>query len=228
MAKIKFGALMVDARGKIGGTVFSRNRGGAYMKNKVTPLNPQSSFQSAVRSAFAFISSGWLELTPAQRESFNSQVTNYQTTDIFGDLKSPSGKALFQRLNTNLANFGLGQLFVCPLPKGVPAPISVSADGSVGDEELNVSFVLPDNINVVDVLVEATAPLSVGITNAKNRFRKFHVSLNNDGSEINLYTEYVARFGVPAVGSQIQLRAKAINDIGLTSPYVTTSFIVSA
>ena len=34
---MKFGALVVDGRNKIGGQVASKNRAGAYLRNKVTP-----------------------------------------------------------------------------------------------------------------------------------------------------------------------------------------------
>ena len=42
MAKIKFGMMMTDASGKLGGQVFSKNRGGSYVRTKVTPTNPQT------------------------------------------------------------------------------------------------------------------------------------------------------------------------------------------
>lgn len=45
MAKIKFGMMMTDARGKLGGQVFSKNRSGSYVRTKVTPVNPQTTTQ---------------------------------------------------------------------------------------------------------------------------------------------------------------------------------------
>src|SRR3546814_19213217 len=99
MAKVKFGALMTDARGKLGGHVFSKNRAGSYLRTKVTPVNPQTIYQTSVRALFGAISSQWSGLSQAVRDSFNGAVADWATTDIFGDLKNPSGKALFQRLN---------------------------------------------------------------------------------------------------------------------------------
>ena len=48
--KIKWGALVVDGRGKLGGHVAAQNRGGSYLRTKVTPSNPQTTFQTGVRS----------------------------------------------------------------------------------------------------------------------------------------------------------------------------------
>ena len=52
MAKIKFGMMMTDASGKLGGQVFSKNRGGSYVRTKSTPVNRQSSAQMNVRGIF--------------------------------------------------------------------------------------------------------------------------------------------------------------------------------
>ena len=57
--KIKWGALMVDGRGKIGGQVASKNRAGAYMRNKVTPVNQQTSYQLTVRNRLSYYSQNW-------------------------------------------------------------------------------------------------------------------------------------------------------------------------
>jgi hypothetical protein len=53
--KVLFGAIVVDGRGKIGGHVMSKNRAGAFMRTKVTPINRKSSFQTGVRSRLAAI-----------------------------------------------------------------------------------------------------------------------------------------------------------------------------
>src|SRR3546814_3353017 len=52
ISKVKFGALMTDARGKLGGHVFSKNRAGSYLRTKVTPVNQQTSYQTSVRALF--------------------------------------------------------------------------------------------------------------------------------------------------------------------------------
>src|SRR5690606_26146133 len=100
MAKIKFGMMMTDARGKLGGQVFSKNRGGSYIRTKVTPSNPRSSFQQAIRTLLSGFSQAWSSLTANQRSAWNGAVSNWSKTDIFGDIKNPTGKNLFVRLNT--------------------------------------------------------------------------------------------------------------------------------
>ena len=98
--KIKFGAIVVDGRGKIGGHVASKNRGGAYLRTKVTPTNPQTTFQSAVRNRLTAFSQGWRGLTQAQRDAWNAAVSNFSKTDVFGDIKQPTGLNLYVKLNS--------------------------------------------------------------------------------------------------------------------------------
>jgi len=57
--KIKFGAIVVAGSGKIGGHVASKNRGGAYLRTKVTPTNPNSPAQAGARALLASLSTGW-------------------------------------------------------------------------------------------------------------------------------------------------------------------------
>jgi len=102
MAKIKFGMMMTDARGKLGGQVFSKNRSGSYVRTKVTPINPQKPAQTAVRATFGAIAQAWSGLDQAQRDAWDGAVSNWQKTDIFGDVVNPTGKSLYQRLNTQL------------------------------------------------------------------------------------------------------------------------------
>jgi len=68
MAKIQFSAVVGDARGKVGGNVFTKGRSGAVLRTKVSPVQPRSSFQRAVRSGFTAESKAWTgDLDDTQR-----------------------------------------------------------------------------------------------------------------------------------------------------------------
>src|SRR3972149_5825724 len=82
--KIKFGSILTDGRGKLGGQVYARNRSGAYVRNKVTPNNPQSGFQSTARARLAGFSEGWRGLTQAQRDAWNAAGPDFPKTNQFG------------------------------------------------------------------------------------------------------------------------------------------------
>ena len=111
--KIKWGALVTDGRGKIGGQVASRNRSGAYMRNKVTPVNPQTDAQQRSRSILASFSEGWRGLTEAQRAAWNAAVSQFETTDVFGDTIQPTGKNLYTHIQTPVSYTHLTLPTIC-------------------------------------------------------------------------------------------------------------------
>lgn len=226
MAKIKFGMMMTDASGKLGGQVFSKNRGGSYVRTKVTPTNPQSAAQMSIRGIFASISSRWSSLTEAQRNSFNGFVSAYARTDIFGDLRNPSGKSLFQRLNQNLELSGQAQIDSCTSPVEVPFADLVSASGVVSTSDLEVSY--NGDLTGSKVAVWATPQMSQGTKFVKNQLRQLLVVAGADASEVDIYSAYVAKFGIPVAGANITIGVRVINANGQASPLETVKAVIAA
>jgi hypothetical protein len=215
MAKIKLGAIVVAMSGKLGGHVFARNTGGAYMRTKVTPTNPQTTFQSAVRAVFAAISSAWSTLTDPQRNSFRDKVSEYARTDIFGDLKNPTGKALYQRLNQNLSLSGQVQIAVAPNPAQIPSAIFDNALYTVG-----VTFAASTTGDSTGskVIIWATPAMSQGTKFVQNKLRLVAVFDGAVDLAINFIAEYEARFEPGIAGDNIFAAIRFINDQGQASP----------
>lgn len=199
--KLKFGAIVTDGRGKIGGHVASKNRSGAYLRTKVTPSNPNTVAQSQARGVLASLSQGWGQLTDSQRLGWNDAVKEWGTTDIFGDIKNPSGINLFVKLNANLISVGFPQLSDVPKKMEVPSVIIVSADLFRADDEVLFKF---DN-NTADgikALVRATPPLSNGVSFVKSQFRVIGHQIVV-GDSLTLNEAYGSKFGIPLVGANI-------------------------
>lgn len=226
MAKIKFGMMMTDASGKLGGHVFAKNRGGNYVRTKGIPGNPQTVAQMANRGLFASISSGWSALTEAQRATFNGFVGAYATTDIFGDLRNPSGKALYQRLNQNLGLTGQPLINVCSSPEAVPFANISEGLLELSAEELTVQQA--GNTTGSTLLVFATPQLSQGTRFVKNDLRVVDVVAGSDGTVISFYGAYVEKFGIPTAGANIYVGVKVVNSNGQASPLETIKISVEA
>jgi hypothetical protein len=75
----KFGAIVVDGRGKINGFVASRNTYGSYFRTKVTPANPNTTAQALVRGQFTAVSQAWRGLTSSQRLGWFNLATQLAT-----------------------------------------------------------------------------------------------------------------------------------------------------
>lgn len=226
MAKIKFGALVVDGRGKLGGHVLAQNRGGSYIRTKVTPANPQSVAQMAVRGSFAAISSGWSQLTEAQRDSFDSLVSAYSRTNVFGDIKNPSGKALYQRLNQNLANTGQTLITVGVNPLPLPSFTIDAVEAIVTPQSFD--WTLIGDLTGSYVMVFATPPMTQGTKFVKNKLRLLNYQVGSSNTFGDFITEYTAKFGAIALGQNIVCGIKIVNANGQASPLQTVKVTVSA
>lgn len=205
--KTKFGAIIVDGRGKIGGHVASKNRAGSYMRTKVTPVNKNTASQANVRSRLAGISQSWRSLTAAQRAAWNAAVQDFKKTNIFGDLLSPSGFNLYQRLNNNLVAVGQAQIVTPPLPVGVDyfSELSVAAVAATGVVTVTFSPAIPVG---AAVKLFATAPMSAGKSYIKSEFRIIDILTNTDVSPFTATTVYSDKFGAPSeAGQKIAIKA---------------------
>ena len=210
--KIKFGSFVVAGSGKIGGHVAAKNRGGAYLRTKVTPLNPNTGAQAGSRALLASLSTAWAGLTDAERKSWNGAVSSFASTDIFGDLRNPSGFNLFIKLNANLSNSGQALLSVAPEKVEVPFVPVVSATLDISLSTLDVVFANTGFDESV-LKLAATPSLSQGVSFVKSQLRTVgHQFVPSD--TVDVYDSYVAKFGVPAVGANIVLSIAPITATG--------------
>ncbi len=77
MALIQLGGGILDARGSIGGQVFSRNRSGNYIRARITPVNPRSPRQNVIRAVIQTLANAWSAvLTQAQRDAWEVYAAN--------------------------------------------------------------------------------------------------------------------------------------------------------
>lgn len=212
---MKFGALVVDGRGKIGGHVASKNRAGAYLRTKVTPVNGQTSYQNAIRNRFTTLAQAWRGLTEAQRDAWNAAVSDYSRTDIFGDLKQPTGSNLYQRLNNNLVTIGETAILNPPLPSAVGEVVAESLTAKDGTVAQALSLVLTGNVPAgTSVKVMATAPISAGRSFVKSQYRLIGILDPAATTPVNLLSDYQAKFGsTGSAGQKIFVKVTAVNNV---------------
>lgn len=201
--KIKFGSIVTDGRGKLGGQVYARNRSGAYVRNKVTPLNPQTIFQSAARAILATFSEGWRALTEAQRAAWTAAGVNFPTTNQFGDEVIPTGKNLYTRLNVNLDDIGQSPITAPPSPAAIIEPGELTITGTAAPA-LTLDFTGGSGMTYK---IFATPALSPGIGFFKNKFKLIDTFVAPAGTPENILTAWQERFGEFKEGDKIAIKA---------------------
>lgn len=227
MAKIKFGMMMTDARGKLGGHVFSKNRAGAYTRTKVTPVNPQSSSQVTVRNSFTTYAQAFRALGASAIASWNTAVANFVGTDVFGDSKTPSGINLYSRLNLNLANAGQTAITTPPVPTGATPVVLSGLTCDVSSTLFTIASALAAVPAGHTLIIEATPLVSPGKNFVKSEFRKIGTAAAAATFPIAGYTMWNAKFGTLVAGQKVFCRVKTVNNLtGESSGYSQVSTIV--
>lgn len=227
-AKVKYGEMIAGLRGSINGTTHSRNRFGDYMRNRSIPTNPNTSAQSAVRSRLSALAAGFRSLTAAQIAAWNSAVDDFPTVNVFGDVRKLTGLQLYVGVNSNILNGGGSEISAPPLPEGAPAVSDLTLEINTATTTGNLGFD-PDPIPADHALViDATRPLSPGISNPGSAYRQIAVEDPAATSPADIYAAYVAKFGTPAGGQKVFARAKLINlSTGEVSQAVSVSTLVA-
>lgn len=227
MAKCKFGMMMTDARGKLGGQVFTKNRSGAVIRTKVTPTNPKTDAQAAARSALGIASANWSNLTELQRSAWNSVASTTSKKNIFGDNYFPSGKNMFVGVNANLQSAELAGLDApgTDLGPGGILSIKLQLNKTAGTFQVLPDLVIADPNAVLIFL--ATAPKSAGTYNFSGKYVQFALTpVSETLTNVQIYQFYIGRFGVPPIGSKISFSLHLISTAGYKSVTAQSADIV--
>jgi len=227
MAKVLFGQGITDISGSIAGNTFSRNRGGSYIRRKGQPTNPDTPAQQAARAIVSAFSQNWRNLTQAQRDAWNGATGNFPFNDRLGQQRFLSGEQLYVRLNSTLAAVGLAPITAPPIPGAIPNAAVSGVTIEVGTTTFDITLTDPSNAFTLQVF--ATPPLSPGIEYVKQRYKQIAAVTGGGGSPIDVWSDYIAVFGVPPVGTKVFSKVVVVaNASGLSASGSSGDAIVNA
>jgi hypothetical protein len=207
MAKVQFSVAVGDLRNKAGGAVFTKTKFGSMVRRKVSPTQPRSSSQMNVRANFTALSKLWSDPTMANyRDGWIGLAESYPVKDVFGQSQKLTGHQMFVRLNRALATLSISPILIPPasLSVGYPGVITPTHDGPP------VTFLkvdaATDNTAAEGWVLSATAGISAGRSSAGARFRIIAAHTDLFTGAVDIYGEYLAKFGAPITGRQIFFR----------------------
>jgi len=235
MALIKLGGLAQDVRGTLNGSVFSRNRGGAFIRSKVSPVQPVSSFSSAARAMFGALSQSWsTNLSDVDRAAWEAFAAVHPFVNVFGDAIILSGVAFYQSVNRRLLQMGEPEITTPPATFDVPDIISVTASAEtdgVGNLTFNVQIGRALDADEVLYIFSSTPILGARAVQ-KNDYRLVNNTINGGyASPSDIGPDYLTRFPSVSIldGSKIALLVQAVNTVtGAASSPVSTTLKATA
>lgn len=126
--------------GSIGGTVWSRNRYGAYIRNRSVPVNPNTDRQVAVRNAVRALTIAWQNvLTQAKRDSWETYAANVVWTNKLGQSVNLTGLNHYIRSNTIRVMNGIDRVDDGPLIFNLAtAELALAVSASEATQQLTI------------------------------------------------------------------------------------------
>lgn len=233
MALIRFGGGIVEMRGSIGGTVYSRNRSGAIARARVTPVNPQTPRMSAIQAIIAQVTAAWANLlSDAQRAAWAVFADNVPSKNKLGEEISLSGFNQYVKSNTVLLNAGLAVIADAPILFTLPGEdptFATEVDAGTGI----ISVVFDDTRDWVGedtsgLVVQMGIPVSPGINFFDGPWRHAGVIL---GDGTTPPTSPDVTISVPfevGDGQKVFTRGKVVRGDGRVSDWFRSNSIVAS
>jgi len=138
--------------GSLGGITASRNRGGAYLRNRSIPVQPNTPRQQAAKTAMGELVQAWPEtLTDGQRQGWRDYAAAVPRTDPLGQLVTLTGQQMYIAANaprlsaTNLGAGPFARVDDAPaiLDTGQPPADVTQFDVSSGTNTLVATVTIP-------------------------------------------------------------------------------------
>lgn len=161
---------MTTASGSVGGSTYSHNRYGLYVRARRKPVNPNTTSQQEQRAAFSSATSAWRDLTPEQRAAWDGASSGAIRTNALGQTITLTGQAAYVASNALRLRLGLAAVSDPPASLGRFSLGDLAPD--LGDDgALAISgFTTPANGATAGLYL--SVPLSDGINFFNGTYQK--------------------------------------------------------
>lgn len=229
MAKLTLGSTVTDIRGSVAGTVYSRNKGGAYARGRVAPINRNTPKQSLVRNNFALNAKLWSgTLTGSERAAWVAFAAANPKVNVLGASIIISGIAMMQSLAQVQSQIGSAFVATPPADLSVPTCAAVTGATAVAATPLiELNTATQSTVAGVKYYIFATKPLAPGKTPGTSDYRFIAAIAPASSGAVTVFTTpYVAIFGAWAAGASIGVLAATVNTVtGAVTPGLTFNII---
>lgn len=216
--------LDVPRSGSYQGLTSSRNRFGQYVRSRATPVNPNSTYQGAVRARMALNAAAWRDLTDVQRAGWESLGSQMTRTDPLGQSYTLNGFAAYCSVNNN--RLAAGDAVVSDAPALTTPDALTTATPTVTAATMSVAYTVTP-LPAAHRLFSFVSPQRAAGRTYEGDFRLIAVSAAAAASPANIFTAYQARLGTPVVGNRIFFSLQVYSAGFLSGPLLTSAVVTA-
>lgn len=240
MAKIMLGPMVGQVSGSVGGTTFSRNRYGTYIRRRAHPTTSQSGPSMQAKNALGTISRAWSLLTDDERVAWATWAANNPVTDKLGQKQVLSANAAYMRINGRLMAAECTELDLPPVSYAPPALETATLVADVGAGGVSLAFTGTPLAAGHRIWLRAAVSDGSSQGYVKNKLRFLGVSAAALASPMlsitlptmgagTLMAALEARFGTLAGGQLVTVYASVFDDgTGLLSTPIVAGALVTS
>jgi hypothetical protein len=200
----------IPQTGKLGLTVTWPGRNGLIRRTLVTPANPKTAAQLAVRNHMAQQARRFDALTTAQQDAWSTAAQGYHSRPRLGQSGPLTGLQLFTKVNCTLLLLGQGPVDAPPANPQFEAlaPQNLVITNAAGVIALKLTCPSDPGDSTI---VRASKPQNSGIRSCSN-YRVLGVCPAPAQGAADITALYTARYGVPRVGSRLFVQCNLMVD----------------
>ena len=225
MATIKFGAIVTDIRGKLGGHVFQKGNQSSVLKTLTKPTSTTTPSNRATNQFVATARNGWNNLSAADKLIWGRAAGNFRFPSTFGDTIQYTGFQMYMHLNTRLSRVGYPiNDVVSNFQQRVNGPVGVAFVLNISAQTLTPS--ITGSFSGRRILLEVS--YSRGFRSYPNpkSFHFLNALASFTGSASPNYLNLVSYFGQPSLTDTIFIRYALVNQSGFRSAWESSKVVI--
>jgi hypothetical protein len=215
MASVRYGLLVVDLAGKVGGQNFQRGLASPILRN----ISPKRKFivypqiaqaTSQHRSKFAYVTQYWKSLTTEEQTAWNTSTSSFPRVNKFGARYYPSGYQLFCELNFALLLANYSIVSATPITATFVA-YTFTCVYETDPQHLMVTISSTPSSEVYRFIISACVyqPHGKGYAPSKLKIMNL-VTFSEEALSVDILPELIATYGPVISGSTIWVAIKQI------------------
>jgi hypothetical protein len=229
MAIFTPGPTIGQISGRIGGSVYSHNRGGAYIRNGTIPVAVSTPDAIAAKNRLTTLSRNWSGLTDDQRQAWRTWAGTNPVTNRLGNKITLAGHMAYMQVNARLHVAGNTLLDVPPVAAAPDGLLTLSCAASLGGTSAVLTFTATPVGAAKKLWTRVAVVDDPGIRYVTNLYKLVDISAANQATGLDIWDDIENRFGSLALAMQLHIECSILDTAtGLLSGPLATIAEVAA